>query len=65
MTLFLEPFAPFELLRHMAGDGTRSFIPAADVVGAAAERRPAADHPRAAERGCIEQRGERRAARWR
>jgi molecular chaperone GrpE len=23
MTLFLEPFAPLELLRHMAGDGTR------------------------------------------
>jgi HSP20 family protein len=31
MTMFREPFA-FELLRHVAGDGTRSFVPAADVV---------------------------------
>lgn len=33
MTLFLEPFAPlFELSRQMTGEGTRSFVPAADVV---------------------------------
>ncbi len=33
MTLFLEPFAPlFELSRQMMGEGTRSFVPAADVV---------------------------------
>ena len=33
MTLLLEPFAPlFELSRQVAGDGKRSFIPAADVV---------------------------------
>lgn len=33
MTLFLEPFAPlFELSRQFAGDGGRSFVPAADVV---------------------------------
>jgi HSP20 family protein len=31
MTMFLEPFA-FEMLRHMASDGTRTFVPAADVV---------------------------------
>jgi len=35
MTLFLEPFAPlFELSRQVARDGTRSFVPAADVVAA-------------------------------
>lgn len=33
MTLYLEPFAPlFELTRQMAGNETRSFLPAADVV---------------------------------
>jgi HSP20 family protein len=33
MTLLFEPFAPlFELSRQLAGDGVRSFVPAADVV---------------------------------
>lgn len=33
MTLHLEPFAPlFELTRQIAGNETRSFVPAADVV---------------------------------
>jgi HSP20 family molecular chaperone IbpA len=33
MTLLFEPFAPlFELSRQVAGDGVRSFVPAADVV---------------------------------
>lgn len=33
MTLFLEPFTPlFELSRQVAGNGMRSFVPAADVV---------------------------------
>jgi HSP20 family protein len=33
MTMFLEPFAPlFELSRQVAGNGVRSFVPAADVV---------------------------------
>jgi HSP20 family protein len=33
MTLLFEPFAPlFELSRQFAGEGVRSFVPAADVV---------------------------------
>lgn len=33
MTMFHEPFAPlFELSRQVAGNGMRSFVPAADVV---------------------------------